>query len=66
MLRDAVIFRLRSAHAPAIHVASHADHEKKRCMVFYFYVIVMVLRLAARRAPILTAGSMINEPTSKV
>ena len=30
-----VVFR--RAHAPMMHAASHVDHEKKSCMVFYFY-----------------------------
>ena len=67
MLRDVVVFRLFSAHAPAIHAASHSDHEKR---VAWFSTsmlacgsapIVVVLSLAARRAPLLTVG-MINEP----
>lgn len=71
ILRD-VVFRLRSGHAPSIHVASHADHEKR---VGWFSTsmlacgsvpIVMELRLAARRAPLLTARNMINEPIRKV
>lgn len=71
ILRD-VVFRLRSGHAPPMHVASHANHEKR---VGWFSTsmlargsvpIVMWLRLAARRAPLLTARNMINEPIRKV
>ena len=28
---------LHRAHLPAIHAASHVEHEKKSCMIFYFY-----------------------------
>ena len=72
MFRDVVVSRLRSALALSIHVASHADHEKgvawfpTSMLACGSVPIVMVLRLAARQAPLFTAGSMINEPTRKV
>jgi len=70
MLRDVVVVFRGRAHAPTIHAASHVDHEKKSCMVFFIFIhaigyvpIVMVLRLAAPRdvgAPLLTFESALS------
>ena len=50
----------RKPHAPAIHSASHVDHEKRSCMGFYFYACMWFCSysygalLQATGAPLLT------------